>query len=53
MSFMVVARNLWGFYYREWSGASRKTFRLNIAGIVILVIAGLIMGIASYIPTIN
>ena len=48
MSFMVVASNLWGFYYREWSGVSAKTFRTNITGIVILVIAGIIMGIASY-----
>ncbi len=49
MSFMVVASNCWGFFYKEWSGVSRKTFRMNIAGIVILVIAGIIMGIASYI----
>ena len=48
MSFMVVASNLWGFYYREWSGVSPKTFRTNITGIIILVTAGIIMGIASY-----
>lgn len=48
MSFMVVASNLWGFYYKEWSGVSPQTFRRNIIGIVLLVVAGIIMGVASY-----
>jgi len=49
MSFMVVASNLWGFYYKEWNGVSPKTFRRNIIGIIVLVTAGIIMGIASYV----
>ena len=48
MSFMVVASNLWGYYFKEWKGASRETIRWNNAGIFVLVIAGIIMGIASY-----
>jgi L-rhamnose-H+ transport protein len=49
MSFMVVASNLWGYYYKEWTNTSRATIRLNTAGIAILVIAGIIMGAAGYI----
>ena len=48
MSFMVVASNLWGYYYKEWKGASRATVRTNTTGILILVISGVIMGVASY-----
>jgi L-rhamnose-H+ transport protein len=48
MSFMVVASNLWGYYYKEWNGVTKTTFRMNIAGTIILVIAGIIMGVASY-----
>ena len=48
MSFMVVASNLWGYYYKEWKGASRATFRTNTTGILILVISGVIMGVAGY-----
>ena len=48
MSFMVVASNLWGYYYKEWKGASRATIRTNTAGILILVISGVIMGVAGY-----
>ena len=48
MSFMVVASNLWGYYYKEWNGASRATIRTNTAGILILVISGVIMGVAGY-----
>ncbi|HEV9035353.1 MAG TPA: L-rhamnose/proton symporter RhaT [Puia sp.] len=48
MSFMVVASNLWGYYYKEWKGASRATIRTNTAGILLLVISGIIMGVAGY-----
>jgi len=48
MSFMVVASNLWGYYYKEWNGVTKTTFRMNIAVTIILVIAGIIMGVASY-----
>ena len=47
MSFMVVASNLWGYYFKEWKGASRATIRWNTAGIFVLVLAGIIMGIAA------
>jgi L-rhamnose-H+ transport protein len=49
MSFMVVASNLWGYYYKEWQGASAGTIRWNNMGILVLVIAGVIMGVAGYL----
>jgi L-rhamnose-H+ transport protein len=49
MSFMVVASNLWGYYFKEWKDTSRATIRWNTAGILVLVIAGIIMGAAGYI----
>jgi L-rhamnose-H+ transport protein len=48
MSFMVVASNLWGYYFKEWKGVSAATIRWNNAGILVLVIAGILMGIAGY-----
>lgn len=47
MSFMVVASNLWGYYFKEWKGVSRTTIRWNNIGILILVIAGVMMGVAG------
>jgi len=47
MSFMVVASNLWGYYFKEWKDTSRATIRWNTAGILVLVISGVIMGIAG------
>jgi L-rhamnose-H+ transport protein len=49
MSFMVVASNLWGYYFKEWSGVSATTIRWNNAGILVLVIAGIMMGVAGYV----
>ncbi len=48
MSFMVVASNLWGYYFKEWKGVSAATIRWNNAGILVLVVAGIVMGIAGY-----
>jgi L-rhamnose-H+ transport protein len=48
MSFMVVASNLWGYYYKEWKGVTPATTRWNTAGILVLVIAGVMMGVAGY-----
>lgn len=48
MSFMVVASNLWGFYFKEWKGSSPATIRWNTVGILVLVIAGIMMGVAGY-----
>ncbi len=48
MTFMVVASGLWGYYFKEWKGVSRSTIWWNNAGILVLVIAGIIMGLAEY-----
>jgi len=48
MSFMVVASNLWGYYFKEWKGVSPATARWNTAGILVLVVAGIMMGVAGY-----
>ena len=48
MSFMVVASNLWGYYFKEWKGVSPATARWNTAGILVLVAAGIMMGVAGY-----
>jgi L-rhamnose-H+ transport protein len=47
MSFMVVASNLWGYYYKEWKEAPTIAIRWNNTGIAVLVIAGIVMGIAQ------
>jgi L-rhamnose-H+ transport protein len=49
MSFMVVASNLWGYYFKEWKDTSSATKRWNTAGILVLVIAGIIMGAAGHL----
>lgn len=48
MSFMVVASNCWGYYFKEWKGVSATTIRWNNAGIIVLVVAGIVMGIAGH-----
>jgi hypothetical protein len=47
MSFLVVSSYLWGYFFSVWKGVSRETIRLNNIGILVLVIAGVVMALAS------
>ena len=48
MAFIIVFSNLWGFYFREWKGSSRRTHWLAFAGILVLVGSTLIVGWGNY-----
>jgi len=47
MSTMVITANILGFLTGEWKGASRKAFRLAVAGVAILVLAIGVVGYAN------
>lgn len=49
MAFIIVFSNLWAIYFREWKGASRRTHRLVVFGIIVLVISTLVVGIGNYL----
>jgi len=49
MAFIIVFSSLWAIYFREWKGASRRTHRLVIAGIVVLVISTIVVGYGNYL----
>jgi len=49
MAFIIVFSNLWAIYFREWKGASRRTHRLVVFGIIVLVISTLVVGVGNYL----
>ena len=51
MAFIIVFSNMWGLFFREWRGASRKTHRLVFVGILILVASTLVVGLGNYIAS--
>lgn len=49
MAFIIVFSNLWGLYFKEWKGSGRKTIRMILTGILILILSAFIIGLGSYI----
>lgn len=47
MAFIILFSNMWGIYYKEWKGASSKTFRLLGLGLIVIIISILLIGLAS------
>ena len=53
MAFIIVFSNLWGMFFREWRGASARTYRLIVAGILVLVGSTLVIGFGNYVDTLK
>lgn len=49
MAFIIVFSNLWGLYFHEWRGTSRRTHSVILAGILVLVASTIVVGLGNYI----
>jgi L-rhamnose-H+ transport protein len=49
MAFIIVFSNLWGLFFHEWKGTSRRTHNLIMAGLVVLVLSTVVVGIGNYL----
>ncbi|HUT89530.1 MAG TPA: L-rhamnose/proton symporter RhaT [Thermoguttaceae bacterium] len=49
MAFIIVFSNLWGLYFREWHGTSRRTNALVWAGIATLIASTIVIGYGNYL----
>ncbi len=47
MATIILTANLWGLYLREWSGVSARTFRTFVAGIVVILVSIVLVGIGN------
>ncbi len=45
MAFIIIFSNLWGLYFREWRGTSRRTTTLVWTGIIMLILSTIIIGL--------
>ncbi|MFL5731051.1 MAG: L-rhamnose/proton symporter RhaT [Cytophagaceae bacterium] len=51
MAFIIVFSNIWGIVLHEWKGAGKKTMRLIIAGICIVILSTVLIGAGNYFDT--
>jgi hypothetical protein len=49
MTTMVITANILGFISGEWKGASRKAYRLAVAGVAFLILAICVVGYANHL----
>lgn len=47
MAFIIVFSGLWGLYFREWKGVSRRTAALVWGGLAVLVASTVVIGIGN------
>lgn len=47
MSTIILTANLWGFFLKEWSGVSKKTFHTFLFGIGLILASIVIVGIGN------
>jgi L-rhamnose-H+ transport protein len=53
MALIIVFSNIWGLVFREWKGTSRRTHRIILAGILVLIASTLVVGLGNYLESIG
>ena len=48
MAFIILFSNLWGMYLKEWNGASKKTMQILNGGLLLIMVAICMIGLANY-----
>ena len=51
MAFIITFSSLWGIYFREWKATGKPTRRLVVAGIVVLILSTIVVGVGNYVAT--
>lgn len=49
MSFIILFSSIWGIFFNEWKGVSKRTFRTLITGLLVIVLSTVIVGIGNFI----
>jgi len=47
MAFIIIFSNMWGLFFKEWKGSSRRTLTLIAVGVLILLGSTIIVGIGN------
>jgi len=53
MAFIIVFSNLWGLYFKEWKGSSKGTVKMVIAGIAVVTLSTIVIGLGNYLKTVE
>ncbi len=48
MASIIIFSTMWGWFFHEWKGSSKKALRLIVTGIATLILSTIIIGIGTY-----
>lgn len=51
MALIIAFSNMWGLIFKEWTGCSKKTVRIIVTGLLILLLAVLFIGAGGYLAS--
>ncbi len=51
MASIIIFSTLWGWYFHEWKGSSRKAHVLISAGIATLILSTIVVGVGAWMKT--
>lgn len=49
MAFIIVFSNIWGLAFHEWKGTSKRTHNVVFAGILVLVLSTVVVGVGNWL----
>ncbi len=49
MALIIAFSNMWGLIFKEWAGCSKKTIRIIVSGLLVLLLAVLFIGAGGYL----
>ena len=47
MAFIIIFSNMWGLILHEWKGCSKRTLKLVILGLLVLMLSTVVIGIGN------
>ena len=53
MAFIIVFSNIWGLFFREWKGTSRRTHQAVLVGILVLILSTFVVGLGNYLKSLG
>ena len=53
MASIIIFSTLWGWYFHEWKGSSRKAHALISAGIATLILSTIVVGVGTWMKTLQ
>jgi len=51
MAFIIIFSNMWGLILKEWQGSGKVTIKTISAGLFVLVLSTMIIGLGNYLQT--